>query len=482
MMTHERKTSQRGAALLIALFCLLLLSGIALGLITSTGTERTLSANYRNSTQAFYASISGLEEARGRLCSDNPNVFASTFVYGALPATQLRYILNPASGETVAPADSTNAYYDKWYKAEFGSDASAVASANLKTVTSVSGCTSCSPSLPGPLYKWVRITANTEKASGIDVNGDGTLDSTTPLYYDGSNQNLTSTGMPVYRLTSLAVLPSGAKRLLLYEVAGVSLLPLNFPSALTLDGPGANYNGPSSSVFAIDGDDHAATSSGACGTANQPAVPAIGDVTNAGNTFQYGNGGNNRSGNYTGAGASPSTSNISTTLATVFQTVTGLDNLVSTIQANANNVIAGPSGCMPAAAWGTLANPTITVITGQQNGNLTCSGSNTGYGILVVTGSLNFGGNVGWNGVILVIGQGTISNSGGGSNSYNGAMLVAKTRDANGNLLPTLGSPNVDWSGGGGNGIVYDTCWISKAASLGGNQPLKVLSFREVPQ
>ncbi len=481
-MTRARKNSQRGAALLIALFCLLLLSGIALGLITSTGEERTLSANYRASTQAFYASMSGLEEARGRLCGDNPNVFASTFISGALAPAQLRYILNPATGETVAPTTATNTYYDKWYKGEFGTDASAVASANVKTVTSVSGCAGCSPSLPGPLYKWVRITANTEKSSGIDVNGDGTLDSTTQLYYDGSNQNLTATGLPVYRLTALAVLPSGARRLLLYEVATVSLIPLNFPSALTLDGPNASYNGPNSAPFVVNGNDHAATSTGACGTANQASVPAIGDVTNAGNFFQYGNGGNNRSGNYTGAGASPSTANISAQLATSFQTVGGLDTLVSNIQAVANNVIAGPSGCMPAAAWGTLANPTITVITGQQNGNLTCAGNNTGYGILVVTGTLNFGGNTGWNGVVLVVGQGSITNAGGGNNSYNGAILVAKTRDVNGNLLGSLGSPSVNWSGGGGNGILYDTCWISKAANAGGSQLFKVLAFREVPQ
>jgi hypothetical protein len=40
----------------------------------------------------------------------------------------------------------------------------------------------------------------------------------------------------------------------------------------------------------------------------------------------------------------------------------------------------------------------------------------------------------------------------------------------------------VDWSGGCGNGINYDSCWISKVGA-GGVAPLfKVLAFGEVPR
>ncbi len=43
--------------------------------------------------------------------------------------------------------------------------------------------------LPGPLFKWVRITAKTERSANMDVNGDGILDpANTPVYYDGANQ------------------------------------------------------------------------------------------------------------------------------------------------------------------------------------------------------------------------------------------------------------------------------------------------------
>jgi Tfp pilus assembly protein PilX len=468
----EKTPLEKGVALIVALLCILLVSGIALGMILTTGTEKAVSSNYRSSTQAYYAAQAGLEEARGRFNSSNPNAFSSAFIPNPLGVGQLRYITNPASGETVAPTTSTNADYDKWYNAEFGVQASSVAAGNVSTVSSVSGCSGCTPALPGPLFKWVRITANTENASGIDIDGNGVKNSSTPLYYDGANQNLTSTGQQVYRLTALAVTPSGSRRLLLYEVAGSPLVPLNFPSALTLDGPAATYKGPASNVFNVDGNDHASTSTGACGTPNQAARPAVGDTSNAGNVLSF-----PKPNNYTGSTPTPSAANVSASLAANFLTVGSLDSLVSTIQQSATQVVAGPSGCL--ANWGTAASPTVTVITGQQNGNLTCSGNHTGYGLLVVTGTLNFGGDIGWNGVVLVIGQGVISNNGGGHNSYNGAVLVAKTRDASGKLLATLGSPSTDWSGGGGNGIMYDSCWISKASPAA---VFKVLAFREVPQ
>jgi hypothetical protein len=56
---------------------------------------------------------------------------------------------------------------------------------------------------------------------------------------------------------------------------------------------------------------------------------------------------------------------------------------------------------------------------------------------------------------------------------------VATIKDTNGNLLSQLGTVNFDISGGGGNGIYYNSCWINNA-----QPPLtyKVLSFRELTQ
>jgi hypothetical protein len=113
------------------------------------------------------------------------------------------------------------------------------------------------------------------------------------------------------------------------------------------------------------------------------------------------------------------------------------------------------------------------------SGNLSLSGNVTGYGILVVRGTYSPAGTVGWNGLVLVIGQGDVEGSGGGNNSYNGAVFIAKTRDASGNVLSTLGTPIFDWSGGGGNGIYYNSCSINSATQ---NQTYQVLSFHEISQ
>ncbi len=91
-------------------------------------------------------------------------------------------------------------------------------------------------------------------------------------------------------------------------------------------------------------------------------------------------------------------------------------------------------------------------------------GPNTGCGLIVVTGNFLYHGNSGWNGIILVIGSGTTTfqGNGGGSGQFDGAIFVATTKDAAGNLLPTLGTVNFDISGGGGNGIYYNSCWVNK--------------------
>src|SRR5208282_5965918 len=91
-----------------------------------------------------------------------------------------------------------------------------------------------SASMPGPVYKWVRINPVTECSLNLDVNGDGTLDFATPLYYDPARVvGITPTPAPslilptsipptptavqALEITSLAVLPNGSKRLLQYR-------------------------------------------------------------------------------------------------------------------------------------------------------------------------------------------------------------------------------------------------------------------------
>jgi hypothetical protein len=106
-------------------------------------------------------------------------------------------------------------------------------------------------------------------------------------------------------------------------------------------------------------------------------------------------------------------------------------------------------------------------------------GPNTGYGLLVVTGNFHYQGNSGWKGIILVIGDGTTTfdGNGGGSGEFDGAIFVATTRAPTGAQLASFGQTNYDITGGGGNGIYFNSCWIKQSQKP---PTYKVLSFREV--
>src|SRR5258708_31798521 len=165
---------QRGAALLIAIFSLLLISAVAIALIMMAGTESSISANYKSSLQAFYYAKAGIEEGRGRLWGGNANPLASSSFPAFLPGGQVWYIINPASAETVDPKTSTDKYADTEYSSSWFS-ATTTVKPYVNSATSLSG-TANAP------YKWVRITATTEKSLGIDVdNSGGGLDNTNIL-------------------------------------------------------------------------------------------------------------------------------------------------------------------------------------------------------------------------------------------------------------------------------------------------------------
>ena len=116
------------------------------------------------------------------------------------------------------------------------------------------------------------------------------------------------------------------------------------------------------------------------------------------------------------------------------------------------------------------------------NGDLDLTGwGQTGYGLLLVRGNLNYDPDASWNGVVLVVGKGTVTGSKSGSGELDGAVLLAKTLDAAGNTLsPHFGTatmlfgPNM-----GGNGIRYSSCWIQTSQPLAS---IKILSFHEISQ
>jgi hypothetical protein len=126
-------------------------------------------------------------------------------------------------------------------------------------------------------------------------------------------------------------------------------------------------------------------------------------------------------------------------------------------------------------ASGTTAAPVFTFI----DGNATVAG---GAGLLVVTGNLTLHEDVSFTGLVLVLGNGSISREGGGPGTFNGALVVAKfarTWPANQNALahpflaPTFSAQHDD-----GNVVTmqYDSGAVASALELTG---VRVIHVRE---
>ena len=496
----RRDPREAGIALLISIFILLLISVVAISLLVSSGTESAIAGNYRAATAVYYAALAGLEEGRGRLSPKDPNSFknkapnvlpppGTTFDIG-----YVSYVLNP--GPTDGNVLAT--YPDMEYDNEFGSGAllAVAAAGNVNTTASIWNLSPLNGlPFPGPLYKWVRINAVSETSLNIDVDADGRADSTSPLYYDGTRfSNDPSSGSQVLEITSLAVLPNGSQKLLQYLAAPIPITLPPFLAALTLAGSQTvsrvAYTAPSNNAgFFVDGTDHDCNGNGVA----NPSFPAIGvfDSPTDINAVKFGgNGGSGiptdyRSSNYPGFQHSPAVEAVA--FPTNLQKPSALDSIVQSIIRNADVVLtpsAGPvvgSNLSAATAGMSWSNPMTVVI----NGDLDLTGwHNTGYGLLLVTGNLNYDPNANWDGIVLVIGQGTVTGSKGGNGEFLGAFLVASTRDSSGNLWPdpNLGLLSVNFNDGapmGGNGIYYSSCWIQAAMPA---TNYRILSFHEISQ
>jgi hypothetical protein len=493
--TIRKGRPEAGIALLISIFALLLISVIAIALIVSSGTESSLAGNYRSATGVYYAALAGLEEARGRLLTKNPDSFKNTDAAFLPPAGTtlalglVRYVTNPVGTEDVLAA-----YPDKEYAAEFGSDP---VTANVKTTPSIWNRSPLNTlPFPGPLYKWVRINAVSEVSLNVDTFPFDAIKDATPVYYDGIHLTDNNSWPQVLEITALAVLPNSSQKLLQYLVAPGRIQLPPFLAALTLSGSagnGAAYHAPASNTsYAVKGDDY---------DCSDPPVPtgvnphvAIGVFTDTDKTSVINGIPSSPPSvrtSYTGSGSAPDVENLNMTSPSFpasLQTPSQLDALAQSIAQSSDVTI--PSGPItyPLPTFtqadltplGMAPNNPLTVVV---NGNLDVSSwTGTGYGLLLVIGKFTYDPSSTWNGIVLVIGQGQVDGSHLDYKQINGAMLVAKTRDPAGSLLPdpNLGGASVQFTDSmQGNGIRYNSCWIQKAQPTGS---YKILSFHEISQ
>jgi len=519
---NHGRHSERGIALFIAIFTLLLITAIAAGMLMLTNTDTNISANFRDEQTAFFAAKAGLEEVRDRMRvnavnSSNVSISLNNLLPGASnpssapplfgAANAVVYITNPLNGESDTPwVTNGSAYPDDEVCIEAGEMTGHACSgnpprpqgtSNWYNTASASSTYAANPVQP---WKWTRITVKTNQTSSGTTNTstvDGSTSDTSQVVCWNGNTELTvasgsscaSAGaalvpaqnyMPVYVLTALAVTPSGSRRMVQMDVA-TDVLP-NIPGAMVMDGPtsSANFGPGSSNSFTATGFDTSSSTNTLRpqnGTAcpppgNEPAVGGYNGTSATAISQSFTGGGPDRSGNYLG---SPSNvSNVSTALGSGgMNTVQGLNELVSTITASAipaNTYTTATALTNP----GTTLNPVINVVTGDLSiSNL------TGAGILLVEGNVSFSGMPNYDGVILVIGKGNVSFSGGGNGTIDGAMLVANLYNSSNQLITSgaPGIPNISFSGGGTMNIQYDSCWV---AAMNQMAPYKSLGIREM--
>jgi hypothetical protein len=521
MRQHNSCKNERGMALILSLLALLLISAVGLGLVYMSNTETSINANYRDTQTAFFAMRAGLEEGRDRLRSNS--TFPLPLPVLMPPAVgSIVYIINSAGpGDSVTPYtySATNTYFDDEFCHEsfVGSGvtyqpsgtpctgtAAAPPAGSWVTTVSESPYSGTASALK---YKWVRITLKENETTGNPGNAATWTDSAQPagaqVCWDGTllkervasamgvfttclqAKNAGFNVQPVYLITSMAVTPQGSRRVGQYEAGAFMVTP---PAAgLDFAGPNAQFNSaPNSNNFGING-----TNSGdpanaavytpwtgpggqaACTSPTPAVLPAIGvgDATGASNMIS--DIPNNRTGNYTGStplpgvppavnppsvqnegvGTAQYPSNNVLGPASNWSTPAQLNQLAQSM-ANEANVICPGNALCAGSVFGTDASPRITYI----NGDATVG---SGAGVLVVTGTLTFNGDANFDGLILVIGQGIMNVHGGGGGQVNGEVLIANTNSHTSPYpqLATLGSPTLNWTGGGSNFIQYNSCW-----------------------
>lgn len=535
---NANRSGERGVALFLAVFALLLLTGIAAAMLFISNTDSSINANYRNEQTAYFGAKAGMEEARARSMPGDPSsIFSSLATAAPTPTNQgIVYIYNNAIG--AQPWVATNAYaddelcHDAYSGLGYGStlsvmppDVRCVDSHNniilpsgstwYRSATSALPFHGTSEALP---YAWVRIAPKLN-GSVTYLNGSGstattqtysvnsTFSAQDPICWDGQEEVPLGSGYTscsqmfnasrapmtfVYLITAMGIGQNGARKVVQSEMALQPTPP--FPYGLYATGTACNaisFNGTNPGTNSYNG--------------TYPPFTGQGDIgSNGGVVVQ------NATVNGT-VGVPPSsqtgcpapTGNITggvTTLSTpyTFPTPPPPNPLPPNTSYSPPSCGHGHSSgnCMTAGTYGNITvNGTLYLSPGIYNIN---SISMQGNGAIIVSPpgavTINIGG-VGQSSPLGIAGNGITDNSNPNdfviTYSGSGSISVA----GNGNVTAILNAPLAPLTQSG-NGIWYGSM-VVQSASIGGNAwfdydqqsslapnnngPFTLISYRLVP-
>jgi len=422
---------ERGSALVMAVFVLVLLAGMGTALLFLSQNEARMGKASLRSKEAFYLAEAAIEDGRTTLFATNGlDPFTDDLVAAAGLNDTMDF--DPGAIRPTYDADGNVTGFTG-----FGDDVP------LRGLTSVGG--------PGNSGWYAAFLTNDP------------LEAATPK--TDANDRVMVTGIGAGDDRSVEVVQA--------ILEPFQYLPAVPASALSLLGPNPHYDNGPSAVQAHTGND-----CGVAGGAFAPIVGAIGSAATGtvqgdmNNPENFSSGpapafeGQNTIGDLTdptdpivgGAGHG--------TIDTQWLDCLELKEMVEFLATAADYYCNTDLGACTLPA---TAPDSITFI----DGDLPNTPAGSFSGILVVTGELVYKGNTGWDGIILAVGEGRILRSGGGNGNPSGGVVVAA-------IDPTPSGPaadRTDWcttppdgfgqahyeASGGGNSTVE---WCSTAINL----------------
>lgn len=251
------------------------------------------------------------------------------------------------------------------------------------------------------------------------------------------------------------------------------------PATITLIGPLPDFDGGNSNAKKYMGDD--------CGGSGIPglAVPVVGVIGGAAESSAET--GVRKPNSYTSAGLKgvDTVTDINGSIDPSWKDCDDLHDLARRVRAAAD--VVGNSST-PNSALGTTLSRKMVYI----EGDYTVGGGLSGAGMLWVTGTLTFNGNASWAGTIFTVGEGNFQRSGGGNGVISGAQFVANISGPDGTMWTSDDCAGQDGAmgtaddgaatatyhnAGGGTG---DTQYCSSEISSVQDQfPLRIAGFRQ---
>ena len=239
--SKKNRHSERGIALLIAIFTVLLITAIGAAMIMLTNTETSISSNYRDEQKAFFDAKAGMEEIRDRFRGGANNSLAANLP-AVLPgnANAFLYVTNPKNaGDNVTPwVTNGNAYPDREICVEMTNMGTPCAGNPPVPPGGVWYTTSAASAsyqmTPKADWKWTRInlkTNGTSSGTAVASRVDPNFAANALVCWNGASEIATNLAncsavnpnyLPVYVMTTQAVTPTGSRRTVQAEAVRIS--------------------------------------------------------------------------------------------------------------------------------------------------------------------------------------------------------------------------------------------------------------------